>query len=380
MRFINPELLPLLPLAVLVPAALIAFSYFRSRRALASYGDYKLLCHLSKPFPLWRHLARGVTGSLCAIYLIIALARPIVDEGTTTIKSGTVDVVTIVDVSRSMAALDYEGKVPLSAIAVPSDPESEVYHSDLDIEREAEFQKQKAGTRLEMVRHVLRDNLMKQLNGNQLGIVSYAGQAFPQAFLTGDMRSLDWIVNRGLTISSAPGEGSNVSSALDLALALFEADSAPGRTRIAILFSDGGSDDEAATLSKLSQEFRARGIKLIVVGLGNPVPSRIPVVKLARDDEVAEGLLHNGKEWYEVDGQVEKTGLNLNLLHEIATTSGGRLLHMRDADDLDLSAFTERSTLTEVKGKRELFPVMLLTSLCSMILFTIAARQWRQKS
>ncbi len=377
MSFINPGLLYWLPAALVVPLLLVGLNFWRARRLLSGYGDWKLIAKSSRPVPCWRYALKALSASLCASALIVALARPFVDDGTTTISQGTVDVVAVIDVSRSMAAMDYEGKVPLSV--VPKDlitPEERYYNYDQKPKQEVQV----AGTRLEMVRHVILNHMLAQLDGNQLGIVSYAGEAYPQSFLTRDTSSLHWVIDRGLTVSSAPGEGSNMTKALELALALFEVDSPADHERVLILFSDGGSEDKAANLAELADEFKQRRIKVIVVGLGNTMPAMIPVNKLAKDDEVAEALMLHGKKWYEVDGQVEKTGMNKDLLQALAKRADGSFVHLHEATDLDMRSYVGQQSLMQVPGTRELFPYALTTALVSLLIMVVTGREWRRKA
>jgi von Willebrand factor type A domain. len=207
------------------------------------------------------------------------------------------------------------------------------------------------------------DKMLKELDGNQMGIVSYAGEAFPQAFLTRDGNALRWVIDRGVTVSSAPGEGSNIAKAIELALAMFDADSKPTNERIIVLLSDGGNDSEPQELIEQISEAKSRGIKVIVVALGNIMPSKIPVSKLAHDDDAAKALLENGKTWYEINGQIEKTGMNAQLLQAIANAAGGQFIHMQSLNDLNMLDHVGNKSKVSVKGTTELFPYALSLAL-----------------
>src|SRR5207237_1620540 len=107
--------------------------------------------------------------------LILALARPSIENGHSEFPVGSVDVIAVVDVSRSMAAQDYKGKV------------SGHYYS--------------GGTRLDMARYLIVNDVVPSLKMNRLGVVSYSGEAFPQAFLSDDMPALGWVLKRALPVS-----------------------------------------------------------------------------------------------------------------------------------------------------------------------------------
>lgn len=378
MIFLNNELLIFIPVAALV-AGLLVFVNWRRRKAMqAQFGDWDLLSQTSNPLSRNRFIARATLAAITAGLLVFALARPVVPNGTKTIAEGTVDAIAVVDVSRSMAALDYDGKVPPSAVEKRLiEPTRQFDNFGRPIARKEEAEDKDAGTRLEMVRHVLLDRLIAQLDGNHLGIVSYAGEAFPQAFLTKDAAALKWVVDRGLTISSAPGEGSGMGKALELSLAMFDADSKAKNERLLILFSDGGNDDEAERLVAFTQNAKKRGIKVIVVALGNVMPSKIPVSKLAADDATAIALKDNGKRWLETDGQIEKSGMNAALLQNLANLAGGEFIHLQNASDIDVLEHVGKTSTATVSGTVELFPWALLATLVSLIATFTVTHQWR---
>lgn len=369
MFYLNPMLLYLAPVAALVAAALVMLDYVRKKGLQNVYGDWQLLSPNSEPLSLPRHLIGAVFIAAAAAMIMVAVSRPVIQEGTRSIAQGTVSVVAVIDVSRSMAAMDYDGKVPSSAVATRQVESGQ-----------ATIGPEEAGTRLEMVRHIMMDNLLPTLNGNQLGIVSYAGEAFPQAFLTRDGKALKWVVDRGLTISSAPGEGSAMGKALVLALAMFDADSPPNQEKVLILFSDGGNDDKKEVLAMFAQEARARNIKVIVVAVGNAMPAKIPVSKLAFDDPVAAGLAANGKRWYEVNGEIEKSGLNATLLQQLSALAGGQFIHLQQASDIDLFDHVGKTAVVSVEGTQELFPWALIAAFVALVLSLGATHQWCRRT
>lgn len=381
MYFLNSQLLYFMPVAAIL-AGLLVFINWRRKQALhRAFGEWDLLSQTSKPLSGWRYIARSALAATTAALLLLALARPIVPNGDKTIAEGTVDVLAVVDVSRSMAALDYEGKVPPSAVAKRLiEPEHLFTNQGRPIpQKDKSAIDQDAGTRLEMVRHMLLDTVIKQLDGNQLGVVSYAGAAFPQAFLTRDAAALKWVVDRGLTISSAPGEGSGMAKALELALAMFDADSPADHERLLVLFSDGGNDDEPARLAEFASAARARGVKLVVVAMGNVMPSKIPVSKLAADDDAAIALRDNGKRWLETEGQIEKSGMNAALLQNLANQAGGTFIHLENASDLNLLDQVGKTSMARVPGTVELFPWALGGALVCLVLTFAATNKWPRR-
>ncbi len=370
MYYLNPSLIYYIPLAAAVAALFVYLNYLRKNAVQRAFGDEQLLNEVSNPLSKARYLTRGILASLAAAALLAALVRPVVQDGSKSIAQGTVDVMAVVDVSRSMAAMDFEGKVPQSAVA-----------RRLIDNGEEKVRTEDTGTRLEMVRHIMLDHLLPALSTNQLGIVSYAGEAFPQAFLTKDTSALRWVVDRGLTVSSAPGEGSDIAKALELAIAMFDADSAEGRERILILFSDGGNTSEdASKFQQFFKDIKERNIQLFVVGLGNVMPSKIPVSKLASDDDYARSLLEHGKRWYEVNGEIERSGLDIAFLQALANKAGTKLIHLQKAEDLSMFSLVGKTSMVNVPGTQELFPWLIAFALVMLILSFAAAHELKKRS
>lgn len=358
-------------LAVLPPAAalIVWFAWFLKERFLSAYGERELLSLNSRPVSGWRYAMKAAMAASAGALLIVALARPAVPNGKSRLQKGTLDVVAVVDVSRSMAARDYQDKLPPLPPKEPKNSWS------------AEKMPQRlGGTRLDMARHLIRGHLINSLQGNQLGVVSYAGEAFPQAFLTGDGPALNWVLERALTMSSAPGEGSAMVKAIELALLLFEVDSPAEHDRLIVLFSDGGCTDDPAQLAEMAKRCQEMNVKVVVVALGKATPSPIPVSEMAEDDDFARGLFHNGKQFYEVDGEVEKTSLDSNLLMGFARAAGGRFIMLSRAEDLNLQDVSGGRTSVEIAGSAELFEYPLMGALVCMMLFSIFVSELRLRS
>lgn len=369
MSFLNQGLLYFaLPAAVLGAVLFVALEYLRTLSVQASVGDWHLLAPTSQKVSRLRYIAKAVSAAAAAACLVVALAQPVLQTGSRTIQQGTVSVVAVIDVSRSMAAMDYDGKVPPSAVA----------RRLIDDGRPVEVEE--AGTRLEMVRHVMLDYLLPTLDSNQLGIVSYAGEAFAQAFLTRDTNALRWVVDRGLTINSAPGEGSDVGKALDLAIAMLDADAPSDQERVIVLFSDGGNDADKKLIADLATQLHERQIKLVVVAMGNAMPSKIPLSKLAADDDYVVSLKAHGKKFYEVNGQIEKTAMDAQFLQNLAGAAGGAFVHLQNLSDLNLLDFVGKTAMVKVPGTQPLYPWALMSALIFLVLAFASTEQWRRKT
>lgn len=329
----------LLVIPPLVAGAVLA-AFARKQLFVARYGEQRLTQKGTKSMSRLVARTRAVLCALGVALLITALARPSLDSGRVEFPQGTTDVIVLVDVSRSMAAVDYNGKMPQG---------SQFTH----------------GTRLDMARHLIREDVVPSLGANRLGIVTYAGDAFPLAFLTDDASAVDWVQKRAATISSAPGEGSALAKAFALSFKMFDLDSNDSHKKVIILLSDGGNDDGLDELNAVVQQLQARGITLVVVGLGKTTPSPIPVKELSELDKQSQ----YGQEFYQNNGETATTQLDENVLRLLANRAGGKYVRVQQASDFSFGSIAQRLEMEYKPGTQQLFvyPLML-----ALLLFGIA--------
>src|SRR5579885_2790140 len=355
MHLINPSVLWLLAAAMPLAGAALWLAWRRNRSLLREYGEEHLITPLSEVVPKAVFLWKATSVILGLALLVVALSRPSIKHGTAEFPQGSIDVICLVDVSRSMAVPDYKGR--------------------LDGTKYAE------GRRLDMARHLILTDIVPSLNYNRLGIITYSGSAFPFAFLSDDLLALDWMLRRAMVMGSAPGEGSEIAGAFRMAFTLFDLDSDAGHRKIIVLFSDGGNDSELPELRSLMQELQQRGIELLIVGLGKPVASPIPVKLLSRSDQ---SRFYN-HENYEYDGQVVTSKLDENALLLMRNMVGARYVRVVEASDFHIGSLISRSQVRYKEGEQELFsyPLALALLLLFLSLFiprALRSNFWRREN
>ncbi len=331
MHLIDPTVLWLLVAVPPIAALALWFAWRRNERFQNDFGDRRLFGRLSELVGSGTYVAKGICLVLGLTLLVVALSRPSIKNGTAEFPHGTIDVISIVDVSRSMAVPDYKGAMSGSAYA--------------------------EGRRLDMARHLILTDVVPSLNYNRLGIVTYAGTGFPMAFLSDDMLALDWMLKRALIMGSAPGENSDLAKAITMANTLFDLDSKPGNRRVIVLFSDGGNDSEQPDLHAAIAEAQKRGVEFIIVGLGKPIGSPIPVKLLSKSDQGRFGR----QEFYEHQGQVVTSKLEENTLLLLRNMTGGRYVRVVEPSDFQIGSLISKADVTRKEGEQELFmyPLML---------------------
>lgn len=313
LEFLNPKALWAM-LALPLVLGVIVWGLYRREAILREFGKMELLAQFSR-FSLDRKMAYQIFPMVLSFALLItAVARPLLSGNFKQIKKGTLDVVAVLDVSKSMAAED-------------CGPQH---------------------CRAEMAKAVLV-GCLPELSENRLGIVTFAGSSFPQAELTDDFQALTFVLKNWVRVDSAPSQGSNVGKALEEALHVFEE---CDKKKIILLFSDGGHV-RPENLGAILTDIDAQGINVISVGVGSHTGSKIPVYE--------DGKF---KEWFKLQGKEAVTRLNDGILREISQATGGKYIHLRLGKELQ-GIFRDPSVVGKkvLSGGKEIFQIPLALSI-----------------
>jgi Ca-activated chloride channel family protein len=264
LHFIRPMWLFLLPLALILP-----WAWKRTRRPA---GDWSRVCdpHLLRWLSVKQVAEKGGRGGAwlaasALLIAILALAGPSWQKLPDASFSARDARVIVVDLSRSMLAEDLR----------PS--------------------------RLTRARFRLADLLASTEEG-QVGLVSYAGDAYVVSPLTSDMNTIANLLP-ALRPDIMPVAGSRADLALDMAASLLER-SGLSRGEI-LLVTDSASSRDAAKARKL----RDRGILTSVLAAGTPEGAPIP----------SGGGFVNDR-----SGNVVIARLDRSVLRSLAEAGGGR--------------------------------------------------------
>src|SRR5690348_3875077 len=112
MHFVHAEYL--LSLGVVLPAIfLIAWAGFKAKLAARqNYGEQRLVDRYTRRVTLAKHMAFATLWAACAALLVVATAGPTLPESPDQVKAGTMQVIVVMDVSKSSGAEDYRGQMP----------------------------------------------------------------------------------------------------------------------------------------------------------------------------------------------------------------------------------------------------------------------------
>ena len=273
-RFISTEIL----FGLLLVPALGGFFWGARRarrRALAQFGDLALVQKLSATLSRRARAAKSVLILVAVAFLVLALARPQFGSRVEIVRSEGQDVMVALDVSRSMLAED----------VVPN-----------RLER----------ARLEVMR------ILQRLDGDRIGLVAFAGNAFVQSPLTVDYGAAALFLN-AMDTDLIPIQGTNLGEALSVALDAFEEGTRDHR--VLIVVTDG--EDHEGEIEEALERARDEGVQIHTVGIGSI--EGVPIPEFTASGE-RSGFIRDD------DGAVVTTRLDESTLERVAQATGGRYL------------------------------------------------------
>lgn len=323
MRFESPWFLMLL---ILVPfwwwwlarqhrSAFIQFSGVETLRSITSTSWW------SHPYFL------PTLRSVVLILLILAFARPQTGRSFSEILTEGVDIVLVLDTSRSMEALD------------------------LKINNER-------ATRLDVLKQVIGEFIESRRN-DRVGMVVFGEEAFTQAPLTHDHKLLATFLDQ--VFIGMAGNATAIGAAIAVGAKRLKDLKAP--SKVMILATDG--DNTAGNISPMQAAEAAKelGIKIYTIGLGTKGKAPIAVVRGS---------------WEEI--HYVNITLDEDLLTQVAEVTGGRYFRATDTESLkNIYQTIDQLEKTEEKVKEyhqydEHFALFLIPALLLFLIEFILAR------
>jgi Ca-activated chloride channel family protein len=313
------HLLWLLPLAVLI---LLIFSR-QKKKALERVADPELLSRLTGKDRKGSRFLKGLFVLASLGLMIFALAGPRWGSHYQEVSQKGVDIMALVDVSRSMLVEDVK----------PS--------------------------RLERARREILD-FLRVVEGDRVGLVAFAGVAFVQCPLTLDYAALKMFLS-ALEPGLIPVPGTDLGAAIEAGITSFDFKS---ETDKVILLITDGEDNEKRGL-EAAKKAASNGVKIFVFGIGETAGGPIPA--------------GDGKGGFKKDekGKVILSKLDEGSLRRIASVTGGTYVRSLAGDlDLDILYFegiksrTEAQTLKsgKIRVYEERFTFFLLAAFLFLLL------------
>ena len=252
------------------------------KRAQRSFANNTLLDVLSPSKSIFKGSLKLVLALLVLACMSFALVNPKIGTKLETVKREGVDVVFALDVSTSMLAEDI------------------------------------APNRLEKSKQLVRQ-IINTLAGDRIGIIGYAGSAFPQVPITTDFSSARLFLS-GMNTNMVSSQGTAMTQAIEMAETYYN--DIEQKNRVLFLISDG--EDHQGDYASIAAQANEKGIKIYTIGVGTPAGARIPIKR--------GGLVQSYKR--DKDNQVVITKLNKETLQEIAQAANGEYLDGSNTKEL----------------------------------------------
>jgi len=259
MEFVNPYLFWIL----IVPFVVFAFLISTNRERLSRIFDAKVLERLSATDESMPLMLRNVIMFLALFFMIVALARPVLDEGEKVVEVEGLTLLTALDISGSMRSKD-------------------VYPNRLS------FAKKKMSA------------FFDAMPSDEVGVVAFAYSPFVLAPFSSDKETLKMMVD-GVDDSYISMGSTDFLALGELTATLLE----EKKPKILVLFSDGGDEEAIAGFADVLKE---NNIDLFVVLVGTQKGSPV--------------LDEKGKPITQKDGSIAITQRN-DALGELAKQTNG---------------------------------------------------------
>jgi Ca-activated chloride channel family protein len=270
--------------------ALLLIWYFVSRRnKLKRMGEAKLIKELIPYSSSRKRIIKAILFLTGFSSLILALCNLQTGSKLTEVKREGADIMVCIDVSNSMLAQDL----------LPN--------------------------RLTRAKYAL-EKMIDLLEGDRLGLVIFAGEAYVQLPITTDYSAAKLFLD-AIGPGMVPVQGTNMADAINKASESFSTDE--GKNKAIILITDGENHEPEAI--EAADEAAKKGIMINTIGIGslNGVP--IPMI----ENGVVKGYRKDK------DGQTVVTKINAELLKTIAAKGNGVYVQASQAD-VGLSAVQDK--------------------------------------
>lgn len=297
----------------------------------------ELLEKLSPNRSTFKAALKVVVLCLSIALMSFALVNPKVGTKLETVKREGVDIVFALDVSKSMLVEDI------------------------------------APNRLDKSKQII-NQIINNLAGDRVGIIGYAGSAFPQVPITTDFSAVKLFLNN-MNTDMVSSQGTAIAQAVELAQSFY--DDEAQKNRVLFLITDG--EDHGGNISKVAEEAAEKGIRIFPIGVGTVEGGPIPIKQ-------------NGKLLYYLrdnNNQQVVSRLGKETLKEIAKVTNGEYLDGTNTNevvtrvnsilgDMDKKEF-EAKQFTDFKDQFQWFLGGALFLLVIDVFFLERKTEWLKK-
>lgn len=220
----------LIPIVV----ALFLFNMFWKRKKQVAFAELELFKKLSPEKSTFKPVLKLIILLFALVCVIIALVNPKMGTKMETVKRQGIDIVFAIDISKSMLAEDV------------------------------------APNRLEKTKQLV-SQIINQLGNDRVGIVGYAGSAYPVLPMTTDY-SIAKMYLQSMNTNMVSSQGTAFNDAIKLSVDYFDI---KDTSKLIILVSDG--EDHGDGAEEAIEMAREKGVRIVTIGVGTEKGGLIPL-------------------------------------------------------------------------------------------------------
>ena len=271
-------------LLAIIPVMVLAFFFLQiwKKRTQRRFAKSKLLRRLAPDRSSFKSAVKLAFLLAGLSFLILGLVNPKIGTKLETVKREGVDIVFAIDVSKSMLAEDI------------------------------------APNRLEKAKRIVSE-IINQLASDRIGIIAYAGQAYPQLPITTDYGAAKMFL-QSMNTDMLSSQGTAIDAAIDLASTYY--DDSQQTNRVLFIVSDGEDHSESSTTAAVENATQ-NGIRIFTIGVGKEKGAPIPIKR----NGIVESLKKDSQ------GEVVITKLNEAILADIADRGNGEYIDGSNTED-----------------------------------------------
>lgn len=269
---------------LVIPAIIVLFTLLQIWKAHTQrkFANKTLLNKLSPNRSLFKSILKIAVLVIAFGCLSIALVNPKIGTKLETVKREGVDIVFAIDVSKSMLAEDI------------------------------------APNRLEKSKQLVAQ-IINNLASDRIGIIAYAGKAFPQLPITTDYAAAKMFL-QSMDTDMLSSQGTAIDEAIQLARTYY--DDEDQTNRVLIIISDGEDHNDIAV--EVAEAASDEGIKIFTIGVGETKGAPIPIKR--------NGIVLNYKK--DNNGETVITKLNEDILTKIAEEANGQYINGKNTNEV----------------------------------------------
>ena len=298
-RFESPQYLYLL-LVLVALAAIHYYIIYKKKQQVKRFGDPELTRQLFLGVSRWRPEVKFWITMLALASFIVALARPQFGTRLDTRERTGIEAIIALDVSNSMLAEDVKPN------------------------------------RLEKAKMMV-SNMVDGMRDDKIGLIVFAGQAFVQLPITSDYVSAKMFLET-ISPSMMSVQGTDIAEAINLSMRSFTQQEDVSR---AIFVITDGEDNEARGVEAAKQA-ASKGVRVYVLGIGNPGGAPIPIPGTGQyiiDDE----------------GNTVISRLSEEMCREIATAGNGSYIYVDNSSSAQKKLSEQVDRLAKAKMESQIY-------------------------